>query len=237
MYRYELHLHTDESSKCGHVPAADQIKTYHALGYQGVCVTDHLHNTQIAHYNVPDDWDAIVDRYLVGYRAAKAAGDALGMDVIFGVELRFPENDSDYLIYGIDEPWLRKNPWITKLDHKTFFDRYRDEVLIIHAHPYRNGCNEVFYDCVHGIEVVNCNPRHDNRNELALKLCKENPHLYRTVGSDAHQIGDEGRAAILTEKRIRDSYELKDIITSGQYKNWCPEFDRIIKESEEIPHV
>ena len=237
MYRYELHLHTDESSKCGHVPAADQIKTYHALGYQGVCVTDHLHNTQIAHYNVPDDWDAIVDRYLVGYRAAKAAGDALGMDVIFGVELRFPENDSDYLIYGIDEPWLRKNPWITKLDHKTFFDRYRDEVLIIHAHPYRNGCNEVFYDCVHGIEVVNCNPRHDNRNDLALKLCRENPHLFRTVGSDAHQKGDEGRAAILTENRIRDSYELKTVIETGRYRNWCPEYDRIITESEAIPHV
>ncbi len=237
MYRYELHLHTGESSKCGHVPAADQIRTYHTLGYRGVFVTDHLHNTQIGYYNVPDNWDAIIDRYLVGYRAAKATGDALGMDVIFGIELRFPENDSDYLVYGIDEQWLRRNPWITKMDHKAFFDRYRDEVLIIHAHPYRNGCNEVFYDCVHGIEVVNCNPRHDNRNELALKLCRENPHLYRTVGSDAHQIGDEGRAAILTEKRIRDSYELKDVIVSGQYRNWCPEFDWIIRESEAIPHV
>jgi len=95
----------------------------------------------------------------------------------------------------------------------------------------------VFYDCVHGIEVVNCNPRHDNRNELALKLCQENPHLYRTVGSDAHQIGDEGRAAILVEERIRDSYALKDAITSGRYRNWCPEFDWILKKSEEIPHV
>lgn len=237
MYRYELHLHTDESSKCGRVPAADQIKTYHALGYQGVCVTDHLHTAQIAHYNVPDDWTAIVDRYLVGCRAAKAAGDLLGMDVIFGVELRFPENDSDYLIYGIDEQWLYQNPWITKMDHKTFFDRYRDEVLIIHAHPYRNGNDVVFYDCVHGIEVVNCNPRHDNRNELALKLCRENPHLYRTVGSDAHQPGDEGRAAILTGERVRGSYALKDIITSGQYKNQCPEFEWIIRESEEISHV
>lgn len=236
MYRYELHLHTSESSNCGHVAAVDQVKTYHELGYTGICVTDHLHNTQIGHYDVPNDWHAIIDRYLMGYRAAKAAGDAIGLDVIFGVELRFPENNSDYLIYGIDEAWLYAHPWITQMDHQSFFDRYKDEVLIIHAHPYRN-CDEVFYDCVHGIEIVNCNPRHDSRNALALQLAKENPHLYRTVGSDAHQIGDEGRAAIVTEERIRDSFALKDVITSGRYRNECPEFDWIIKESEAFFHV
>ncbi len=237
MYRYELHLHTMETSRCGKVRAADQIKTYHALGYQGVCVTDHLHNSYLSLMDCHDDWNECVRRYLYGYHCAKEAGEALGMDVIFGVELRFPENDSDYLIYGIDEQWLFDNPWITNLDHKAFFDRYRDEVLIIHAHPYRNGCDEVFYDCVHGLEIVNCNPRHDNRNELALKLAKENPNLLRTVGSDAHQKGDEGRAAILTEERIRDSYQLKDVLTSGRYRNLCPEFEGILKESEEDRHV
>ena len=238
MYRYELHLHTSETSKCGHVPAADQIRTYHALGYAGVCVTDHLHDTQIRYFDVGDDWKTVVDRYLIGYRAAKAAGDAVGLGVIFGVELRFPENDSDYLIYGIDEQWLYDHPWVNRMDHQSFFDRFRDEVLIIHAHPYRY-CDEVFYTCVHGLEIVNCNPRHDSRNALALQLIKEHPHLYRTVGSDAHQIGDEGRAAILTAERIRDSYALKDVITSGRYQNWvqCPEFQWILQESEAIPHV
>ena len=199
-------------------------------------MTDHLHKAKIEYFNVGADWNAIIDRYLMGYRAAKAAGESMGMDIIFGVELRFPENDSDYLIYGIDEQWLYDHPWITDMDHQSFFDRFKDEVLIIHAHPYRN-CDEVFYNCVHGIEIVNCNPRHDSRNALALKLAKENPHLYRTVGSDAHQIGDEGRAATLVEGRIRDSYELKEVISSGRFRNWCPEFDWILKESEGIPNV
>ena len=43
MYRYELHLHTSETSKCGHVPAADQIRTYRvkaAIPAGGRTVTD-----------------------------------------------------------------------------------------------------------------------------------------------------------------------------------------------------
>ena len=236
MFRYELHLHTMETSRCGKVRAADQVRTYHSLGYQGLCVTDHLHREYISLMDCHDDWKACIDRYLYGWRLARAEGEKLGMDVIFGVELRFPENDSDYLIYGIDEDWLYKNPFITEMDHQSFFDRYKDEVLIIHAHPYRN-CDTVYYDCVHGLEVVNCNPRHDSRNHLALQLAKENPHLFRTAGSDAHQKGDEGRAALLSDERIRDSYELKDVITSGAYSLWCPEFDDILKECEAISHV
>ena len=175
-------------------------------------------------------------RYLYGYRLAKEEGERLGMDVILGAELRFPENDSDYLIYGIDEDWLYSHPYICRMDHKTFFDRFGSEVLIIHAHPYRN-CDTVFYDCVHGLEVANCNPRHDSRNGLALALAKAHPRLYRTVGSDAHRPGDEGRAALLSDGPIPDSFALKDVITSGRYRLWCPEYDLILKECEEIPHV
>lgn len=236
MFKYELHMHTMETSRCGHVRAADQVKAYHRLGYQGICVTDHLHNTYLELMDCHDDWHECVRRYLYGYQLAREEGENLGMDVIFGVELRFPENDSDYLIYGIDEDWLYDNPFVCRMDHKSFYERYKNEVLIIHAHPYRY-CDEVFYDCVHGLEVANCNPRHDSRNELALALAKANPHLYRTVGSDAHRTGDEGRAAILTERRIRDSYEMKNIITSGAFSLWCPEYEHILKECEAIPHV
>ena len=236
VYKYELHLHTMETSRCGHVRAAEQVRAYHALGYRGLCITDHLHSTYIDLMDCHDDWRECVRRYLYGYRLAKEEGERLGMDVILGAELRFPENDSDYLIYGIDEDWLYSHPYICRMDHKTFFDRFGSEVLIIHAHPYRN-CDTVFYDCVHGLEVANCNPRHDSRNGLALALAKAHPRLYRTVGSDAHRPGDEGRAALLSDGPIPDSFALKDVITSGRYRLWCPEYDLILKECEEIPHV
>ena len=56
MYKYELHLHTMETSRCGHVRAADQVRTYHRLGYQGLCVTDHLHNGYVAEYKNASDF-------------------------------------------------------------------------------------------------------------------------------------------------------------------------------------
>ena len=236
MYKYELHLHTQETSRCGHVPAAEQVRIYHELGYTGVCITDHLHD---GYYDPSLDdagWHEAMEQHLKGYRAAKAAGDALGMDVILGAELRFPENNSDYLVYGIDEDWLFNNPHMCSLGHKAFYERYKDEVLIIHAHPFRD-CDEVFWDCVHGLEIVNCSPRHDSRNRLALELANEHPHLFRTVGSDAHRPGDQGHSAILTEKRIPDSFALKEVITSGQYRLWCPAYKEIIQESEAFRHV
>ena len=231
MYKYESHLHTQETSLCGHVAAAEQVKTYKALGYTGICVTDHLHSTYLNSLDCRDDWKACVDRWLTGYRSAKKAGEQCGLEVILGIELRFPENESDYLIYGVDEQWIYDHPFIDRMDHQSFFDTYGKEVLIVHAHPYRH-CDEVFYTCVHGLEIANCNPRHPSRNELALKLAQENPHLYRTVGSDAHRIGDEGRAAVCFEEVIHDSYAYKAAIESGSYRLWCPEFEQIVKEGE-----
>lgn len=233
MYRYDIHVHTKETSHCGHVPAADMVATYHALGYAGLCVTDHLHEQYLSHLDCRDDWQACVTQYLAGYRAAKRAGDSVGLDVILGVELRFPENDSDYLIYGVDEAWLRANPYICRMDHAAFFKAYGDSVLIIHAHPFRN-CDVVFSDSIHGLEVANCNPRHDSRNDLALALAAAHPSMYRLCGSDAHRPGDEGRSAVEFEVRVRDSFALKAAIESRRYRLWCPTFQNIIEKSEAI---
>ncbi len=192
MYKYELHLHTMETSRCGHVRAVDQVRAYHKLGYQGICVTDHLHNTYIELMDCHDDWHECIRRYLNGYHLAKAEGERLGMDVIFAVELRFPENESDYLIYGIDEQWLYDHPYVCRMDHKSFFDRFKDQVLIIHAHPYRN-CDEVFYDCVHGLEVVNGNPA--TRIETSWRWPWQRPIPSSTAPWAPTPIGSGTRAA------------------------------------------
>ncbi|MDA6864799.1 hypothetical protein OSL55_27745, partial [Escherichia coli] len=79
-----------------------------------------------------------MDHYLSGYKASKKRGDELGFDVILGAELRFPQNDNDYLVYGIDEDWLRSNPYMCCTSAREFYEKFHNEVLIIHAHPYRD---------------------------------------------------------------------------------------------------
>ena len=42
-YTYEVHLHTNESSRCGRSPAREYIPFYMDKGYDGIVVTDHFY--------------------------------------------------------------------------------------------------------------------------------------------------------------------------------------------------
>ena len=94
MYRYETHAHTSESSICGHVSAAEGVQMYHDAGYQGIIFTDHFNAGNLGP-NGENSWEAKIDRYLAGYRNAVAAAKPLDMDIFWGIEIRFLENDND----------------------------------------------------------------------------------------------------------------------------------------------
>jgi hypothetical protein len=153
----------------------------------------------------------------------------VGLDVIFGAEFRFTENDSDYLVFGIDEDWLRAHPFACHMTHREFFRKFGDSILILQAHPFRDNY-PIQSDCIHGLEVVNCNLRQKNQNELALELALSHPNLIRVCGSDMHQWGDEGRAALLLPHRVRDSFEMKAAIEARDFSLWCPICDDIIRQ-------
>lgn len=163
-YLFDPHTHTAETSKCGHLPAAEVVDRYVRHGFSGLVVTDHLHPEYLSRIDTDHDWNKVIDHYLSGYRASKQRGDEVGFQVLLGAELRFPENDNDYLVYGIDEAWLRSNPYVCCMSAREFFQKFHNQVLIIHAHPYRDGNTTVFEDAIHGTEIINGNPRHDNYN-------------------------------------------------------------------------
>ena len=73
-----------------------------------------------------------------------------------------------------------------------------------------------------GVEVLNLNPRHDSRNDLALAYAEEH-HLLMTAGSDCHRPGDEGTTGILAETLPEDSFGYADLIRSGKYTLIRPE--------------
>ena len=71
-------------------------------------------------------WDILIDKYCQGYRAALQKGNEIGFTVIFGAEMRFEDNDNDYLIYGIDENWLRQHPYVICQSARDFFQKYHN---------------------------------------------------------------------------------------------------------------
>ena len=98
--KFETHCHTGDVSACGRVPAAEMVALYKAAGYSGLCITDHINPFTFG--PELDTWEKKSRYFLQGYRNAKAAaGD--DFDVLLGGEFHFPENNNDYLVYGMTE--------------------------------------------------------------------------------------------------------------------------------------
>lgn len=227
-YLYDPHTHTAETSKCGHLFAADVVDRYVRNGFSGLVVTDHLHPEYLSRIDTQHNWDMVMDHYLTGYHASKKRGDEVGLDVLLGAEFRFPENDNDYLVYGIDEQWLRSNPYACCMSAQEFYDKFHNEVLIIHAHPFREGSAPVQETAIHGAEIINNNPRHENNNDKAMEMCRRHPEYFRLAGSDTHRDGDEARAGVILPERVKDSRAYKHMIETLQFQPWCPDYPGIL---------
>ncbi|MCQ2536974.1 MAG: PHP domain-containing protein [Lachnospiraceae bacterium] len=190
LYFYETHLHTAEASACSNCPGADYVQKYKETGFAGIFVTDHFFN---GNSGVPRDlpWDQMVDIYCSGYENAKAAGDKIGLDVFFGLEVNF--RGDEYLIYGPDKAWLKAHPDIMGWSH----EKLREEVhkiggAMIQAHPYRDrGYLEKIRVHAHHADAFEV---HNSGN---LPYCDQYGYQYAkqhgmmmTSGSDIHRVSD-----------------------------------------------
>lgn len=224
-YFTELHAHTAPVSPCARQTAEEVVDRYLAAGYTSVVVSNHY--SSIALEPVAADWDARLDYYLDDYYKMKAyAADRL--HVILCIELRFDQNSNDYLIFGIDEPFLRKHPDICKMDLRSFSKlAHENGLLIVQAHPFRNGITVVNPDLVDGYEVFNGHGGHDSRNAVALDWCKRYGKI-PTSGTDLHYAqsvvnGGTINGGIMTDAPITSMQELTEILRSGCYTLLCGE--------------
>lgn len=200
MYQIETHCHTAESSSCGRVKAARLVELYVDLGYDGVVITDHFSSDNSSKLLGADGrtftFEEQVEGLMRGFRAAHAAaGDRLV--VLHGFELRFDEDPNDYLVYGMTAEQLLEHPDILQWNIEKF-KQYADkaDVLVVHAHPFRNNMRVVAPESVHMVEIHNGHPRQQSRNAIAA-LWAEQHGLPGTSGSDFHEEGDEGTGGVL----------------------------------------
>lgn len=217
---YELHAHTSEVSHCGQASAASVVENYINARYSGVVITDHLNYSTFK--KIKDaSWDEKVTYYLRGYQSAVEAAKKLdeNFTVLLGAELRLEElNDNDYLIYGITEEFLRANPDLMFIGFKEMAKRVHEAgLLLVQAHPFREGMTVMNWRLLDGIEVYNGNSSH-NSNNLIANMWADRHRLIKTSSSDYHGMWGMHPGGIRTQSPILSNEDLLNTLKSGNYE-------------------
>lgn len=212
-YRIELHSHTNPGSGCSALTPAELVRIYAEKGYHGVVITNHLEPDKLLFGK-----EKAIAMHIRDYEAAKTAAEQYGIAVYLGVELRFKENINDYLIYGVDKHLLNVLYDYVPTDLKTF----RNEVslvnsVILQAHPFRSNMVLAEPSLLDGMECMNMHPRHNSAVGLATQYAYEKKLQIKIAGGDCHGMGDQGLAALRTKVLPKDSFEIAEILKSGDY--------------------
>ncbi len=214
-YKYELHCHTNMVSQCGRVYPKDIVEMYKEKGYSGIVVTEHYSPLTFGDksYFRPQKY---IDFYISSYEEMKKY-ETEDFSVLFGMELRHYATGADYLIYGIEPEWLRKQGNLMALWEKDAYKLMHSQgYLVFQAHPFRwyiRRCNEKYID---GIEIYNgkCGAE---TNFKALEWALETGKLMSS-GSDFHSPEHCGRGGIITKEPIKNNADLVRVLKSGDIK-------------------
>ena len=138
MYIYELHQHTGACSGCGVISPEELPYDLKAEGYAGCVITDHFfHGNTGIRRNLP--WADFVAAYEDAWLRAKAVGDKIGIDILFGIEEGVGDG-KEVLLYGITPQFLYDHPELrdTPVDLAHLSEIVHEAgALLYQAHPFR----------------------------------------------------------------------------------------------------
>lgn len=215
-YKYELHCHTGEVSTCADAPAAQTVEKYKNAGYDGIVITDHFSGlTFPPHSYFNHKMNA--EHYLKGY---KAALDAVGDDftVLLGMEIRFLFTPNDYLVYGIEEDFIKNSGNFLFDNQKTLYKKVKSAgAILVQAHPFRGYVRRANPQFLDGVEVHNGKTKNPVENEKSLLWARKEGLSILTSGSDYHHPDSKISGGIETEEKIRTNSDLLRILRSGEY--------------------
>lgn len=218
-FKTELHCHSTTVSDCATITPAEIVEKYLAAGYTTVVLADHLSPFTFwgKRYTGGEDWQRKIDYYMEGVRALREAA-AGKLHILQGCELRIEACDSDFLVYGMTEEFMRANPDLLQIPKaKEMCKRVREAgFLLYQAHPFRNNMTITDPDLLDGIEVYNAHGRHNSRNDFA-GLWAERYGLWQISGSDVHHKKDLPGGGILTDDPVESISQLTEILRTGSY--------------------
>lgn len=217
--KIEMHLHSaDSNDHFANIPAAELVSLYHERGYDGIVLTEHF--SAEARSWLRDEicgfsHSQIIDRWMKSYRMAKAVGDKIGCAVFLGMELRLPGSANDYLIYGLDEYFLKNNPPLDSLSLDEINQIKTDDILIYQAHPFREHMMIVNPGKLFGIESYNGHAS-AQCNHIAEEWANTFG-LHRISGSDCHRIYQLGKGGLDFHEEIHSTGELINALKQDRY--------------------
>lgn len=217
-FKYDLHIHTKEISPCGRLSIEEIIDKYIEEGYSGLVLTDHLRKGYFRKCK-REDWKEKIKEFFYSYDRGIEYCKDKDFYVGLGMEISFNKNTNDFLVFGLEKEDYIENEWMIEMELKDFYNKFKDKAIIIQAHPYRQkGSKLENINYLHGIEIYNKNPRHNNNNHLAKAIYEANPSLIATGGSDVHQKEDLCRTGIYTNKKISSDKELLNILRNKEFE-------------------
>ena len=215
-YKYEIHSHTKNTSRCGQLDGEELVRLYKDAGYSGIVITDHYSPMTFKPAEFFNKSKAL-EHYLQGYRKAKQFEDE-SFSVLLGMELRFYATVNDYLVYGITEEMLYQLPFLLPLYIKRASKLLRQKgCLFLQAHPFRQLITRANPKYLDGVEVFNGKATKE-ANELSEKWANEINAKIKTSGSDCHRKTGVGLGGIITTEPIKTNDDLVRILKSGDYK-------------------
>ena len=217
-FKYDLHVHTKEISPCGRLSVEEIIDKYIEKGYSGLVLTDHFRKGYFRKCE-REEWKEKTREYFYSYDRAIEYCKDKDFYIGLGMEISFNNDTNDFLVFGFEKEDFLENEWMIEMGLKDFYNKFKDNAVIIQAHPHRQkGSTLENINYLHGLEINNQNPRHNNNNDLTKAVYEENPWLIATGGSDVHQEEDLCTTGIYTNEKITSDKDLVKILRNKEFK-------------------
>ena len=213
-FLWELHAHTLPVSRCSEVSPKDCAAAYAALSYDGLVITNHFEPSLLDRFQSAEECAAW---YMEDFIRAREEGARLGLRVLLGMEIRFTENQNDYLVYGIDRRFVeRAFSFLDQGLHAFYQAVHQENMLVLQAHPFRDGMVRAEIRDLDGIEAFNMHPNHNSRVAVASRYAKERDLLI-TAGTDFHHLGHQGLGGVLFPENPKNETDLVRLLRKRDY--------------------
>lgn len=205
----DLHAHTKGISHCCRIFAPEVLAAAKEAGLDGICLSNHYQSRYV------EDGDALAfaRRYSEEFHATRALGDAMGLTVLYGIEVTMERyHDEHLLVYGVDEQFPLHHPALYDMTQQELYEAvHAAGGVVVQAHPMRKGRN-VLMDPEHldGVEV-NCHPKYDRCYNEEMAELANNRGWILTCGGDYHADTHRVQCGMYLPETITDGVRL------GQY--------------------